>query len=143
MDDNTFIILCLMFIVFAVAFIFYIKWKRNKDVDKWLLENKYARKIYLETVVGVNSRIIQVQNVNGEKPKIKSLKGQNILYLNPGRNNIKLTCSCTRPDVLRKSVTTIYGAIEMDMDIEHYVDYKITFDKKSNKFIVSEIRENK
>ncbi len=143
MDDNTFIILCLMFIVFAVAFIFYIKWKRNKDVDKWLLENKYARKIYLETVVGVNSRIIQVQNVNGEKPKIKSLKGQNILYLNPGRNNIKLTCSCTRPDVLRKSVTTIYGPIEMDMDIEHYVDYKITFDKKSNKFIVSEIRENK
>ena len=143
MDDNTFIILCLMFIVFAVAFIFYIKWKRNKDVDKWLLENKYARKVYLETVVGVNSRIIQVQNVNGEKPKIKSLKGQNILYLNPGRNNIKLTCSCTRPDVLRKSVTTIYGPIEMDMDIEHYVDYKITFDKKSNKFIVNEIRENK
>ena len=143
MDDNTFIILCLMFIVFAVAFIFYIKWKRNKDVDKWLLENKYARKIYLETVVGVNSRIIQVQNVNGEKPKIKSLKGQNILYLNPGRNTIKLTCSCTRPDVLRKSVTTIYGPTEMDMDIEHYVDYKITFDKKSNKFIVSEIRENK
>lgn len=143
MDDNTFIILCLMFIVFAVAFIFYIKWKRNKDVDKWLLENKYARKVYLETVVGVNSRIIQVQNVNGEKPKIKSLKGQNILYLNPGRNTIKLTCSCTRPDVLRKSVTTIYGPIEMDMDIEHYVDYKITFDKKSNKFIVSEIRENK
>ena len=114
MDDNTFIILCLMFIVFAVAFIFYIKWKRNKDVDKWLLENKYARKIYLETVVGVNSRIIQVQNVNGEKPKIKSLKGQNILYLNPGRNNIKLTCSCTRPDVLRKSVTTIYGPIQED-----------------------------
>lgn len=143
MDDNTFIILCLAFIAFAVAFIFYIKWKRNKDVDKWLLENKYARKIYLETVVGVNSRIIQVQNVNGEKPKIKSLKGQNILYLNPGRNNIKLTCSCTRPDVLRKSVTTIYGPIEMDMDIEHYVDYKIAFDKKSNKFIVSEIRENK
>ena len=143
MDDNTFIILCLMFIIFAVAFIFYIKWKRNKDVDKWLLENKYARKIYLETVVGVNSRIIQVQNVNGEKPKIKSLKGQNILYLNPGRNTIKLTCSCTRPDVLRKSVTTIYGPIEMDLDIEHYVDYKITFDKKSNKFIVSEIRENK
>ena len=132
-----------MFIVFAVAFIFYIKWKRNKEVDKWLLENKYARKVYLETVVGVNSRIIQVQNVNGEKPKIKSLKGQNILYLNPGRNTIKLTCSCTRPDVLRKSVTTIYGPIEMDMDIEHYVDYKITFDKKSNKFIVSEIRENK
>ena len=143
MDDNTFIILCLMFIIFAVAFIFYIKWKRNKDVDKWLVENKYARKVYLETVVGVNSRIIQVQNVNGEKPKIKSLKGQNILYLNPGRNNIKLTCSCTRPDVLRKSVTTIYGPIEMDMDIEHYVDYKITFDKKSNKFIVREIRENK
>lgn len=143
MDDNTFIILWFMFIVFAVAFIFYIKWKRNKEVDKWLLENKYARKIYLETVVGVNSRIIQVQNVNGEKPKIKSLKGQNILYLNPGRNTIKLTCSCTRPDVLRKSVTTIYGPIEMDMDIDHYVDYKITFDKKSNKFIVSEIRENK
>lgn len=143
MDDNTFIILCLAFIAFAVAFIFYIKWKRNKEVDKWLLENKYARKIYLETVVGVNSRIIQVQNVNGEKPKIKSLKGQNILYLNPGRNTIKLTCSCTRPDVLRKSVTTIYGPIEMDMDIDHYVDYKITFDKKSNKFIVSEIRENK
>lgn len=143
MNDNTFIILCLAFIAFAVAFIFYIKWKRNKDVDKWLLENKYARKVYLETVVGVNSRIIQVQNVNGEKPKIKSLKGQNILYLNPGRNTIKLTCSCTRPDVLRKSVTTIYGPIEMDMDIDHYVDYKITFDKKSNKFIVSEIRENK
>lgn len=143
MDDNTFIILCLAFIAFAVAFIFYIKWKRNKDVDKWLLENKYARKIYLETIVGVNSRIIQVQNVNGEKPKIKSLKGQNILYLNPGRNTIKLTCSCTRPDVLRKSVTTIYGPIEMDMDIDHYVDYKITFDKKSNKFIVNEIRENK
>ncbi len=143
MDDNTFIILCLAFITFAVAFIFYIKWKRNKDVDKWLVENKYARKVYLETVVGVNSRIIQVQNVNGEKPMIKSLKGQNILYLNPGRNTIKLTCSCTRPDVLRKSVTTIYGPIEMELDIEHYVDYKITFDKKNNKFIIGENRENK
>lgn len=143
MDDNTFIILCLVFITFAVAFIFYIKRKRNKDVDKWLIENKYARKVFLETVVGVNSRIIQVQNVNGDKPRVKSLKGQNILYLNPGRNTIKLTCSCTRPDVLRKSVTTIYGPIEMDLDIEHYVDYKITFDKKNNKFIIGEIRENK
>lgn len=143
MNDNTFIILCLAFITFAVVFIFYIKWKRNKNVDKWLIENKYARKVYLETVVGVNSRIIQVQNVNGEKPMIKSLKGQNILYLNPGRNTIKLTCTCTRPDVLRKSVTTIYGPIEMDLDIEHYVDYKITFDKKNNKFIIGEIRENK
>ncbi len=143
MDDSTFIILCLAFITFAVAFIFYIKWKRNMDVDKWLVENKYARKVYLETVVGVNSRIIQVQNVNGEKPMIKSLKGQNILYLNPGRNTIKLTCSCTKPDVLRKSVTTIYGPIEMDLDIEHYVDYKITFDKKNNKFIIGENRENK
>lgn len=143
MDDNTFIILCLAFIVFAVAFIFYIKWKRNKNVDKWLIENKYARKVFLETVVGVNSRIIQVQNVNGDKPRVKSLKGQNILYLNPGRNTIKLTCSCTRPDVLRKIVTTIYGPIEMDLDIEHYVDYKITFDKNNNKFIIGEIRENK
>ena len=47
MDDNTIILLCLGVIVFSIVFIFYVKWKRNKDVDKWLVENKYARKVYL------------------------------------------------------------------------------------------------
>lgn len=143
MDDNTIILLCLGVIVFSIAFIFYVKWKRNKDVDKWLIENKYARKVYLDSSIGIKSLVVQVQKVNGEKPKIKTIKGKNILYLLPGRNTVSVLCSYTRPDVLRKSVTSVYGPIDVDMDIEHYVDYRISFDLDNNKFIINEIPENK
>ncbi len=143
MDDNTIILLCLGVIVFSIVFILYVKWKRNKDVDKWLLENKYARKVYLDSSIGIKSLVVQVQKVNGEKPKIKTIKGKNILYLLPGRNTVSVLCSYTRPDVLRKSVTSVYGPIDVDMDIEHYVDYRISFDLDNNKFIINEIPENK
>lgn len=143
MDDSTIILLCLGVIVFSIVFIFYVKCKRNKDVDKWLVENKYARKVYLDSSIGIKSLVVQVQKVNGEKPKIKTIKGKSILYLLPGRNTVSVLCSYTRPDVLRKSVTTVYGPIDIDMDIEHYVDYKISFDLDNNKFIINEIPENK
>lgn len=67
MDDNTIILLCLGVIVFSIVFIFYVKWKRNKDVDKWLVENKYARKVYLDSSIGIKSLVVQVQKANGEK----------------------------------------------------------------------------
>ena len=44
MDDKTIILLCLSVIVFSIIFIFYVKRKRNKGVDKWLVKNKYVRK---------------------------------------------------------------------------------------------------
>lgn len=67
MDDKTIILLCLSVIVFSIIFIFYVKRKRNKDVDKWLVENKYARKVYLDISIGIKSLVVQVQKVNGEK----------------------------------------------------------------------------
>ena len=67
MDDKTIILLCLSVIVFSIIFIFYVKRKRNKDVYKWLVKNKYARKIYLDSSIGIKSLVLQVQKVNGEK----------------------------------------------------------------------------
>ena len=34
---------------------------------KWLVENKYARKVYLDSSIGIKSLVVQVQKVNGEK----------------------------------------------------------------------------
>ena len=76
-----------------------------------------------------------------KKPKIKTIKGKNILYLLPGRNTVSILCSYTRPDILRKSVTSVYEPIDIDINIEHYVDYKISFDLDNNKFIINEISE--
>ena len=67
MDDKTIILLCLSVIVFSIIFIFYVKRKRNKDVDKWLVKNKYARKVYLDSSIVIKSLVVQVQKVNGEK----------------------------------------------------------------------------
>ena len=66
MDDKTIILLCLSVIVFSIIFIFYVKRKRNKD-DKWLVKNKYARKVYLDSSIRIKSLVVQVQKVNGEK----------------------------------------------------------------------------
>ena len=81
MDDKTIILLCLSVIVFSIIFIFYVKRKRNKDVDKWLVENKYARKVYLDSSIGIKSLVVQVQKVSGEKNlKLKQLRGK-IFYI--------------------------------------------------------------
>ena len=81
MDDKTIILLCLSVIVFSIIFIFYVKRKRNKDVDKWLVENKYARKVYLDSSIGIKSLVVQVQKVSGEKKlKLKQLRGK-IFYI--------------------------------------------------------------
>ena len=66
MDDKTIILLCLSVIVFSIIFIFYVKRKRNKD-DKWLVKNKYARKVYLDSSIRIKSLVVQVQKVSGEK----------------------------------------------------------------------------
>lgn len=76
-----------------------------------------------------------------KKPKIKTIKGKNILYLLPGRNMVSILCSYTSPDILRKSVTSVYEPIDIDINIEHYIDYKISFDLDNNKFIINEISE--
>ena len=76
-----------------------------------------------------------------KKPKIKTIKGKNILYLLPGRNTVSILCSYTSPDILRKSVTSVYEPIDIEINIEHYVDYKIAFDLDNNKFIINEISE--
>lgn len=81
MDDKTIILLCLSVIVFSIIFIFYVKRKRNKDVDKWLVKNKYARKVYLDSSIGIKSLVVQVQKVSGEKKlKLKQLRGK-IFYI--------------------------------------------------------------
>ena len=81
MDDKTIILLCLSVIVFSIIFIFYVKIKRNKDVDKWLVKNKYARKVYLDSSIGIKSLVVQVQKVSGEKNlKLKQLRGK-IFYI--------------------------------------------------------------
>lgn len=76
-----------------------------------------------------------------KKPKIKTIKGKNILYLLPGRNTVNILCSYTSHDILRKSVTSVYEPIDIDINIEHYIDYKISFDLDNNKFIINEISE--
>ena len=76
-----------------------------------------------------------------KKPKIKTIKGKNILYLLPGRNTVSILCSYTSPDILRKSVTSVYEHNDIKKNIEHYVDYKISFYIYNNKFIINEISE--
>ncbi len=77
-----------------------------------------------------------------KKPKIKTIKWKNILYLLSGRNTVSILCSYTSPDILRKCVTSVYEPTDIDINIEHYVDYKISFYLYNNKFIINEISED-
>lgn len=137
MSDDLVILVCLAIIFLGIAFCLMIKHKRKKEVDFWLKDNPQARKVLLEKVIGIKSSIIQVQKVNGERAMVKDVAGKTYLYVLPGRNTLLISCACTRPDVLRKSVTELYGPIEFDLDVEHYKDYKISFNKKENQFVVS------
>lgn len=40
---------------------------------------------------------------------------------------VSILCSYTSPDILRKSVNSVYESIDIDINIEHYIDYKIRY----------------
>ena len=52
----------------------------------------------------------------------------------PGPHTLALAAQHSRPGVLSKTVTTTYGPVKVNVNLEPHKDYQLTFDRDSQQF---------
>lgn len=135
-----YIIIVLGFFVLSLFFSRLSKNNINARANFWLQSNPEASKIYLDPksdIIRTNNLV--VESVDGLYERISFMEGNNLgLYLNPGVHKLEVRFETTRPGILHKRVTDIYGPVSLEVDIEARKIYTLCFDTKEKDFLIKE-----
>ena len=85
--------------------------------------------------------LIEILKVDdNEKSFSGFVEGMNYgIYLKPGNRELTVRAISTRPGILHKRVTTVWGPMKINVNIEPEKRYELRFDKKEEQFSVFEI----
>lgn len=132
--------------IIPVLFVIYIIWmisymnKRKKKQQGWWDAHPGAVKVYLRSSYGMlTSNSITGHVIRGEAcPGIVSEGMNQVFYAMPGELEVELTYEYTRPGVLHKNVTQVWGPTKLSLQLEAGKTYSLTFDKEKETFVLAE-----
>ena len=112
----------------------------RKNGDRFLQENPDASKMFMDTGTnGITSKDMRVLDIDGEPAVYFYQTTKSGVYIKPGKRIVNVTYSATRPGILHKSVTNIYGPQKIELDIQPNKEYKLKFNKKEENFEIIEL----
>ena len=129
-------------IILGVGGTLLSKYFTNKSASKCLEENPGASKLFTKNKsIGITSQSIEILKVDdNEKSFSGFVEGMNYgIYLKPGNRELTVRAISTRPGILHKRVTTVWGPMKINVNIEPEKRYELRFDKKEEQFSVFEI----
>lgn len=129
-------------IILGVGGTLLSKYFTNKSASKFLEENPGASKLFTKNKsIGITSQSIEILKVDdNEKSFSGFVEGMNYgIYLKPGNRELTVRAISTRPGILHKRVTTVWGPMKINVNIEPEKRYELRFDKKEEQFSVFEI----
>lgn len=142
MDKNIMFYYIAAVIILGVGGTLLSKYFTNKSASKFLEENPGASKLFTKNKsIGITSQSIEILKVDdNEKSFSGFVEGMNYgIYLKPGNRELTVRAISTRPGILHKRVTTVWGPMKINVNIEPEKRYELRFDKKEEQFSVFEI----
>lgn len=123
------------FIVLYLIFGIFMHKKYAAKRDQFFAENPTYSKI----LIGVDRELIHqtsiaVDSVDNELPTWHYTLNKNVIAISPGTHILEASASVTRPGVMHKSVTTTYGPVKLEVNIDPGCEYTLSFDRKEETF---------
>lgn len=124
------------FLVFSIGYGAFIYWYSNNKNKKWLEENPTAVKVYMPTMSasGISVGTMEVESIDGEEPRFFTEGMKRGFYLLPGTHVITSTFTKTRPGVVHRSVSTVFGPTKQEVEVKAGESYYYDFDTKTNTY---------
>ena len=140
MSIGVILVLVIFIVVLPATFYFLSKQASDKKVQAFLEQHPDAVKVYLPVLgmSGVHAVSVSLQSVDGEKP-LTFIEGMKTgFYVLPGKHTLVATATKTRAGVLHKSVSTVFGPLKHEVQVEAQKVYEFGFDGKEEVFTFSE-----
>ena len=117
------------------------KYFTNKNANKFLQENPGASKLFTKNKsIGIITQTIEILKVDDNESSSVFVEGMKYgIYLKPGNRELTVRATSTRPGILHKRVTTVWGPMKINVNIEPDKTYELRFDKKEEQFSIHEI----
>ena len=134
-----------VFVVYIIGMIIFMKKRLTSSMMLPYLQlpdsalTKITLKVYLHSSFGIQSSNISGRVISGEAcPGIVSEGMKQVFYAMPGELEVELTYEYTRPGIMYKNVTKVWGPAKLSLRLEAGKTYSLTFDKETENFVLSE-----
>lgn len=141
MDKNIMFYYIAAVIIIGIGGTLLSKYFTNKNSNKFLQENPGASKLFTKNKsIGITSQTIEILKVDDNESSSVFVEGMKYgIYLKPGNRELTVRATSTRPGILHKRVTTVWGPMKINVNIEPEKTYELRFDKKEEQFSIHEI----
>lgn len=141
MDKNIMFYYIAAVIIVGIGGTLLSKYFTNKNSNKFLQENPGASKLFTKNKsIGITSQTIEILKVDDNESSSVFVEGMKYgIYLKPGDRELTVRATSTRPGILHKRVTTVWGPMKINVNIEPEKTYELRFDKKEEQFSIHEI----
>ena len=141
MDKNIMFYYIAAVIIVGIGGTLLSKYFTNKNANKFLQENPGASKLFTKNKsIGITSQTIEILKVDDNESSSVFVEGMKYgIYLKPGNRELTVRATSTRPGILHKRVTTVWGPMKINVNIEPEKTYELRFDKKDEQFSIHEI----
>ena len=141
MDKNIMFYYIAAVIIVGIGGTHLSKYFTNKNSNKFLQENPGASKLFTKNKsIGITSQTIEILKVDDNESSSVFVEGMKYgIYLKPGNRELTVRATSTRPGILHKRVTTVWGPMKINVNIEPEKTYELRFDKKEEQFSIHEI----
>lgn len=141
MDKNIMFYYIAAVIIVGIGGTLLSKYFTNKNSNKFLQENSGASKLFTKNKsIGITSQTIEILKVDDNESSSVFVEGMKYgIYLKPGNRELTVRATSTRPGILHKRVTTVWGPMKINVNIEPEKTYELRFDKKEEQFSIHEI----
>ena len=141
MDKNIMFYYIAAVIIVGIGGTLLSKYFTNKNSNKFLQENPGASKLFTKNKsIGITSQTIEILKVDDNESSSVFVEGMKYgIYLKSGNRELTVRATSTRPGILHKRVTTVWGPMKINVNIEPEKTYELRFDKKEEQFSIHEI----
>ena len=141
MDKNIMFYYIAAVIIIGIGGTLLSKYFTNKSANNFLKENPGASKLFTKnTSIGIITQTIEILKVDDNESSSVFVEGMKYgIYLKPGNRELTVRATSTRPGILHKRVTTVWGPMKINVNIEPEKTYELRFDKKEEQFSIHEI----
>lgn len=114
--------------------------KKSKNrASEFLALHPDAVKVFLTAGGVVTSEAVSVHTVDKDHPVLFNEGGKGGFYLTPGRHEVQITYSYSRPGVMYRNVTKTTGAVDKVLEVQAGHSYQLGFDRKQEIFTFADV----
>ena len=128
-------------LVVVVGTIIYNIWRSKKvkaGAAEFLVRHPDAIKVWPVVKAGITTSQTFIHEIDDDVPVEIHEKGKVGYLVIPGKRKLSVSSTYTRPGVMYKTVSETVGPVEKTVNFEARKDYKIGYNRKTEKFEIEE-----